>query len=227
VAKRTFHRSVGKPRLKAALKTGHVMRKFLNRTALQASAAAKRFASDTRGVAAVEFVFIAPLIIALWLGTTEISLLIEVNKKVGRSASVIGDLVAQMDFIPVSDLDDAIKIGASILQPYNRDKPTITVSSVYVDAGLKAKVKWSRRGRDTTFAPGLAVNSEVTEFPVNLKVADTYIIMVKADLNYYPITNTAYVHGTRPKAGVAAAWPMTETYYLRPRLTEYVTCTGC
>jgi Flp pilus assembly protein TadG len=203
------------------------MRKFLNRTALRASAAVKRFASDKRGVAAVEFVFIAPLIIVLWLGTTEISLLIEVNKKVGRSASVIGDLVAQTDFVLVDDLDDAIKIGASILQPYNRDKPTITVSSVHVDTALNAKIKWSRRGRDITFGPGEAVNSTVANFPANLKVADTYLVMVKSDLNYYPITNTAYVPGTRPTAGVAAAWPMTETYYLRPRLGDRVECTGC
>jgi Flp pilus assembly protein TadG len=203
------------------------MRKFLNQTALRASAAVKRFASDKRGVAAVEFVFIAPLIIVLWLGTTEISLLIEVNKKVGRSASVIGDLIAQTDSIAVADLDDVLKIGASVLQPYNRDKPKITVSSVYVDTALVAKIKWSRRGRDTTFGPGEAVNSTVANFPANLKIADTYLIMVKSDLNYYPITNTAYVPGTRPKAGVAAAWPMSETYYLRPRLGNWVDCVGC
>jgi Flp pilus assembly protein TadG len=203
------------------------MRNFLYQSFARASAAAKRFSGDRSGIAAVEFVFIAPLIIILWLGTTEISLLIEVNKKVGRSASVIGDLVAQLDNIAVADLDDAIGIGASVLQPYNRDKPTITVSEVFIDTALNTKVVWSRRGRDTTFGPGLPVNSAVADFPASLKIANTYLVMVKADLNYYPLTNTAYVSGSRPTAGVAAKWPMSETYYLRPRVAETVACIGC
>jgi Flp pilus assembly protein TadG len=205
----------------------HVMSKFLNQLLARTTGAAQRFASDKGGVAAVEFVFIAPLIITLWLGTMEISQGIEVNKKVGRSASVIGDLVAQLDSISVSDLDDVLKIGASVLQPYNRDAPTITVTEVFIDNTLASKVVWSRRGRETSFAPGDAVNSPVT-LPANMKIANTYLIKVQTDLQYYPVTSWSIRrNATRGNGTKYAVVPMSETYYLRPRVTESVTCIGC
>jgi Flp pilus assembly protein TadG len=208
----------------------HVMSKFLHQMLTRTSGAARRFARDENGVAAVEFVFIAPLIILLWLGTMEISQGIEVNKKVGRSASVIGDIITQTDVISVSDLEDVMKIGASVLQPYTRDYPTITVTEVHVDAGLSAKVAWSRKGKQNTYSVGYAVNSAVT-VPANLKIADTYLVKVETDLDYYPVTNTSYVtrsSGSTKKYGFSSAvWHMRETYYFRPRVKEDVVCTGC
>ena len=110
------------------------MRKFLNLLHTRTSAAAMRLRDDKSGVAAVEFVFIAPLLITLWLGTMEISQGIEVNKKVGRSASMIGDIVTQSDVITLEDLKDVIKIGAAVLQPYQRDAPVITVTAIHIAA---------------------------------------------------------------------------------------------
>jgi Flp pilus assembly protein TadG len=91
------------------------MSKFFNYLRMRTSTAALRFSNEKSGVAAVEFVFIAPLLITLWLGTMEISQGIEINKKVGRSASMIGDIVTQTDVISLADLEDVIKIGASVL----------------------------------------------------------------------------------------------------------------
>jgi Flp pilus assembly protein TadG len=208
----------------------HVMSKFPHQMLARTFGAARRFASDKSGVAAVEFVFIAPLIILLWLGTMEISQGIEVNKKVGRSASVIGDILTQTGVINVGDLEDVMKIGASVLQPYGRDYPTITVSEVHVDAGLSAKIVWSRRGKQNTYTSGEAVNSAVV-LPANLNVANTYLVKVQTDLDYYPVTNTSYVtrtSGSTKKYGFSSAvWHMREIYYLRPRVNDDVACNGC
>jgi Flp pilus assembly protein TadG len=208
----------------------HAMSKFLHQMLARTTGAARRFATDRSGVAAVEFVFIAPLIIILWLGTMEVSQGIEVNKKVGRSASVIGDIVTQTDVINVGDLEDIMKIGASVLQPYTRDYPYITVSEVYVDNGLSAKIVWSRKGRQSTFSSGYAVNSAVT-LPANLKVANTYLVKVESDLDYIPVTNTSYVirssSSTKKYGFSSAVWHMRETYYLRPRVNDDVACNGC
>jgi Flp pilus assembly protein TadG len=203
------------------------MSKFLHQMLGRTSGAARRFASDKSGVAAVEFVFIAPLIILLWLGTMEISQGVEINKKVGRSASVIGDIVTQTGVITVSDLDDVLRIGASVLQPYNRDYPTITVSEVYVDNALKAKVVWSRRGHQNTFTAGDAVNTPVT-LPANLAIANTHLLKVQTDLVYYPVTSYAIRRNATDANGKKyAVLNMSETYYMRPRVNDDVVCTGC
>src|SRR6188472_3951655 len=55
----------------------------------------KRLVADKRGVAAVEFAFIAPLLFIMYFLTLEVSLGIESNKKVGRIGSMVADLITQ------------------------------------------------------------------------------------------------------------------------------------
>jgi Flp pilus assembly protein TadG len=203
------------------------MSKFLGGLRSKAASAARRFGSDRSGVAAVEFVFIAPLLITLWLGTMEISQGIEINKKVGRSASMVGDILTQTDNINVAEVDDILKIGVAVLQPYQRDKPTLTVSAIHVDAALNAKIVWSRKNTKGVAGAGPAANSAVTNLPVNLLIADTYLIKAETQLEYLPVTSWSIQKNKTGANGNYASVNMHETYYLRPRKSNDVSCTGC
>jgi Flp pilus assembly protein TadG len=206
----------------------HVMSKFLNGLRSRASSAALRFANDKSGVAAVEFVFIAPLIITLWLGTMEISQGIEINKKVGRSASMIGDIITQTEAMNVTDVDDVLKIGAAVLQPYQRDKPTITVAEIYVSASSVAKIVWSRKNAKGVFSAGPAANTVVTTtLPPNLLIPDTYLIKSETSLEYLPVTSWSIRKNKTGPQGSYASVNMHEVYYLRPRQGVSVNCVGC
>jgi Flp pilus assembly protein TadG len=201
------------------------MRKVLSKMAGSARLAFQNFRDDERGVAAIEFAFIAPLLITLWLGTMEISQGIEVNKKVGRSASMIGDLITQSNgTIAADDIKDIMKIGAAVLQPYKRAIPEITVTAIKVDAALVAKVHWSRRGNDTTFTTPFAKDLVVT-IPANLNIANTFLIKVETKLAYVPLTSWSIKDNKTPSG--KASVNMAETYYLRPRVTPEIDCTGC
>jgi Flp pilus assembly protein TadG len=202
------------------------MSKFLSQILKKPRAAAQRFRDETSGVAAIEFCFIAPLLITLWLGTMEISQGIEVNKKVGRSASVIGDLIAQKEDYNVATIDDILRIGASVLLPYNRDAPIVTVTEISIDAGLAATVYWSRRGEENSFSRPFAPNSNVI-VPANLLIADTHLIKVETRLEYLPITSWSIRKNKTGGAGAYASVDMGETYYLRPRNGARVNCAGC
>ncbi len=80
----------------------------------------RRFLADRGGVAAVEFAFIAPVLLSLYFVTMEVSQGIETNKKVGRIASMTADLVAQQQTISKSEIQAIMEIGGSLLEPYNR-----------------------------------------------------------------------------------------------------------
>ena len=64
------------------------------------------FRRDTRGVSAVEFALLAPFMIALYLGSVQLTLGLTADRKVSQVANSVADLVTQDDFITDADLID-------------------------------------------------------------------------------------------------------------------------
>jgi len=191
---------------------------------------AKRFGTDRRGAAAIEFAFIAPILLVLYFMTMEVSQAIETNKKVGRIASMVGDLVAQQRTVPRADVDRILDIGAAIIQPYGRSRPTIIVEHIGIESGKanpKAFVQWSRKLEGLNTSEAVPKNTE-TLVPEQLRVAGTHLVRVTTELGYKPVI--AWTAEQKTALGLASAFStlnMSEQYYLRPRMSAEVTCTGC
>lgn len=192
-------------------------------------AMARRFAGARAGVAAVEFAFIAPVLLSLYFVTMEVSQAIEVNKKVGRVGSMVADLLTQQQSITKSEVDAILKIGESILQPYNRSKGAIEVTAIQItdEESPKVQVVWSRKLENGTTGPGVAKGSTTT-VPAKLKIRDTFLMRVESELSYKPVITWAA--DQKKVLGLAAAFDgisMAERYYLRPRMSETVPCSDC
>ncbi len=91
-----------------------------------------RVAADRRGVAAIEFALVAPLLLCMYFVTMEVSQAIETNKKVSRIASMVADLVTQQQTTTKAEVDAIMNIGQSLLTPYYRSKPTITITAIEI-----------------------------------------------------------------------------------------------
>ncbi len=176
----------------------------------------RRLSSDNRGVAAIEFALIAPLLITLYLGTLEISGALQMNKKVGRAASATGDLIAQLDSTEVNKeaLKSILKIGKAITQPYNLTQPKIIVTGIKINASNVAKVAWSLKLDDATFSTPYAANSTLT-VPAKVNIADTFLVKVDTQLEYRTLTSWSIAKASGQTYGKI---DMSETYYLRPRV---------
>jgi Flp pilus assembly protein TadG len=188
------------------------------------------FARNTRGVAAIEFAFIAPLLLALYFVTMEVSQAIDTSKKVGRVASMSADLLTQQESTTKSEIDAILQIGGAILQPYNRSMPTITATAIQIttDAMPKVQVVWSRRlaagnVQSTPFTAGT-----ITTVPDKLKVPGSFLIHVEAQLSYKPVIT--WTADQKTTLGLTAAFDsinMDESYYLRPRMSSSIACSDC
>lgn len=200
-------------------------KRWLGRAARRAAALVR----DRRGVAAIEFAFIAPVLLSLYFVTMEVAQGIEANKKVGRIGSMVADLVTQQLSVDTDALDAIMKIGGAILQPYNRTKPTIVITAIKIsdDSAPKATIEWSRKMVDGKFSAGPAAKEEV-KVPPKLLIRNTFLIRVSSELDYRPvITWTAQ---QKAALGLAAAFDnieMQETYYLRPRMSAEIGCDDC
>jgi len=186
-------------------------------------------AADRRGVAAVEFAVIAPLLLSMYFVTMEVSQGIETNKKVGRVGSMVADLVTQQQEVTKADLDAIMQIGESTLQPYNRSKPKIVITGIQVstDTTPQAKVVWWRK-LESGVTSGAAPINQTTTIPTTLLVAGSFLIRVESHLSYRPVVTWAAAD--KEPLGLTAAFDgidMKETYYLRPRMSPQVKCLNC
>ena len=104
----------------------------------------KKLVRNERAVAAVEFALVSPLMLALYMGSMEVSQVITVDKKVSTVASSVGDLVARADgSIDATTVDDYINASNVLMSPYPASNLKQRVTSVYVDNSGQTNVEWS------------------------------------------------------------------------------------
>jgi Flp pilus assembly protein TadG len=188
-----------------------------------------RFCCDRRGVAAVEFAFIVPVLLIMYFMTMEASQAIETSKKVSRIGSMVADLVTQQETISAADLDAIMKIGNSTLQPYNRSTPKIVITAIKVtnETPPNVQVVWSRKMVGDAFSADAAKDS-VTAVPKTLEIKDTFLIRVESNLAYEPIIT--WSADSEKRLGLSSVFnkiSMGETYYLRPRRSLTIPCGTC
>ena len=122
------------------------------------AAVARRFSASTRGLAAVEFALIIPMLLVLLLGSIDAGRAMAIYVKV-RSASYTLDAVTnQYTTIHDSDMQQILGAAAVILSPYPTSPVSVVVSQVSLDDKGNGTVSWS----DTLNGTARAVNSAVT-----------------------------------------------------------------
>lgn len=176
---------------------------------------------DRKGVSAVEFAMILPFMLILFIGMVEISDAYNQDRKVSRMANAITDLVAQAQTVSRGDLDGVLDLGATILAPYPADDLDIIVSSVSFDASGNASVDWSYDISGST--PWSAGSPPPITLPETLASPNTSIVLGQSTLAYTPTFANLFTNYF-PRA---ASITLSDTYYLRPRLTDTVLCMNC
>jgi Flp pilus assembly protein TadG len=187
------------------------------------------FARDSRGVAALEFALIVPLLLVLYFVTMEVAQAIDVNKKVGRVGSMVADLITQQQAMSKTEIESIMRIGEATLQPYNRSQPDIEITAIEVtdEATPKIQVVWARKLVDGSFAAGPAKGTPI-EIPPALRIKGSFLIQARSTLAYEPVITWAA--SSKAELGLASAFDsisMAETYYLRPRMSTTIPCADC
>jgi Flp pilus assembly protein TadG len=178
----------------------------------------KRLSRDERGVSAVEFALIAPVLILFYFGLAEATQVMMAERKVVHTASAVGDIVAQLTTTTPTELDDFFSMAGTLMTPFPASTQLkICVASISADATSGAMtVDWNRvKNSATCPAKGSAVAS--TAVPANLIDKGQSAIMARATYTYTGPTNM--VIKTNPT--------FTKTFYLRPRISNKVVCSAC
>lgn len=178
--------------------------------------ALRTFIRDERGVSAVEFAFIAPVLIVLYFGMAELCQGLMAKKRMGHATAMVADLTAQEELVDTQALNDTFNIGGLIMKPFSAAPLAMRVTSVTKDANGRAMVDWSYgNGKSMT---ALRTNTVFpTAIPVDLIGNGESLV----------ISEASYAYDSPVKQIVKGIATFRHTYYLRPRISAKTTCTNC
>lgn len=160
-----------------------------------------QLARDRRGVSAVEFALLAPLMIGLYLGCVEVSDGVAVDRKVSLTAAAVANLTTQVTAISSSDMDNILDASSAIITPYSATNLKITVSCITIDGDKNATVKWSATKNG-------GVGGTVT-VPTALKIANSQLIFSRASYAYTPTVGYT----------ITGTLTLADQMYMAPRIT--------
>ena len=169
----------------------------------------KKILRDRRGSAAVEFAFVAPLMILMYCGLSETTQGLMASRRTAHVATTIGDLTAQQVQINAATVADIFVVGRAILAPFPTATLNMRITSVKADSGGTPKVVWSQgygamaplAGTVTGVPAGLIGPNEST---IQAEVSYTYTSSVQKALpGPIVMTQKSFL---KPRKGAEVLW---------------------
>jgi Flp pilus assembly protein TadG len=183
----------------------------------------QRWRSDRRGVAAVEFAMIVPIMFFMFIGAVELSQAITVDRRVTQVASSTADLVARKETsITQSEIGDIMKIGGYILAPYSQGPLTIVMRNVSSSSTSATQTKQSWQctysGAGTNPTPVCTCMNETYILPPDLVSTNDSVVVAEVTYTYTPLIFDYFLKRTLPNgAGGAGTYTLTERIFMKPR----------
>ncbi len=181
----------------------------------------RRFAKSTRGIAAIEFAFIMPALLVMFLSTFDAANGIAVYMKVRSASYVLGAIANQYgtggSYPPIATADMTNITGAAskVLAPYT-GTPVVVLSQIKSPSNTSATVSWSYS------LNGTALTGTYSSLPANFAkttCGNTYPC-------YTIVATVSYTY--TPMFGAFMTGPITlsDTVLVTPRVTACVMYNG-
>jgi Flp pilus assembly protein TadG len=190
------------------------------RHALLTSSLRRRFGRNDKGVAAVEFAFIAPIMLYLLIGIVDVSNAVSLNWRMVQLNRTLADITTQSASVTANELTRVFAAATAILAPYKGTLPTMSIYSVTIDKNGKATVCWASHSTGTeakvwkdgsSVIPGWTMGATVTLPRPEMKVPNSSLIVTAAEMPFEGILST-YANMMTPGYKMSS-----KPLYFRPR----------
>ena len=177
-----------------------------------------RFRRETDGVAAIEFAFIAPLLVVFLLGTTTATQSLWANGKISQASSVIGDLVSQESTFDNGSFETLLDAGPVLIEPFDPATLRIEVTAAIAchndpsnitNSTPQMFVVWSNAWENGSLVQGPSnPNQPLPDAPTELTIEDS---------DYLIKTSVFYTHTPPISREANYSIDMEEIAYHQPR----------
>ena len=179
----------------------------------------RRFIASTRGVVAIEFAAILPVLLIILLTTFDGGCAIAVYMKVRSATYVLASVTNQYSTaLPIqsANMTGIMNATTAVLAPYSNTPLTAVISELKIAAtkATTATVRWSAAQNGTALAAGATVNLP-TGISASTNTCGTYpcyLILAQVSYTYTP------VFGYFASGGIT----LSDTAYATPRSSQCV-----
>jgi Flp pilus assembly protein TadG len=176
------------------------------------------------GAIAVEFAFVAPVMIGMFFGLTELALALGVHADVINLSSVGSDLVAQESSITTADMTNVFSALSAMLYPYPTAPAQITISSIIDNnTATTGKVAWSCTQGGTARTANSVYTFPAAAQGVITKGGGGSVIMTEVSYSY-ALPVTINIPGI---INLSGPYAMNSTFYSMPRRVAQIPGATC
>lgn len=148
------------------------------------------FFRNQKGFAAVEFALIVPVLLLLYLGATDLTQGLAIDRKLGTLASSVSDLTAREREISLTKVRGYFDAAGPIMRPFDADRTGLRLTIVEVD-GTGTRVVCAD-SRNWSNAGGLGESFELPSTLMPL-ADERYVVLVSARYQYDPMFGIAFL----------------------------------
>jgi Flp pilus assembly protein TadG len=166
----------------------------------------RRFRDDRRGIAAVEFALVLPVLIVMYFGTVELTRILDANRKLTLFARTLGDLSGRADNPnpTANDMATIASAATAILRPLDASGLQIVVNAMGVEAyyGTLYGGVCSSWAQNATKRPVQQINGTngLPATPAAYQFDGARYILAEVSMAYTPIIGSAlyrWIFGSR------------------------------
>jgi len=180
-----------------------------------------QFLADRKGMAAVEFAYLVPLLMLMTFGTFEISRALLMHKRYQRTTAMVGDLIAREEKLGTnsaeakSALDGIMRSAEHVMVPYGTSPLRMGIMQLRAasnDAN-KTTVEWSYsyHGKTVKSCPTIKAMPET-----GMISAGNAVIVIETEYDYTP-----YLRNILPGLITAMTWQDTMVFAPRDGSVDY------
>lgn len=170
----------------------------------------RRLAASTRGVAAIEFALILPVLLLLFLASVDAGRAIAIYMKVRSATYTLDAITNQYTSIQSTDMTSIVGATSVVLTPYSSTPAVVTISQISVNSSSNATVSWSYSLNGTALTQGATVT-----VPSALGTCNSYpcyLIYGQVSYSYSPL------FGYFAKNAIT----LSDSLYVTPRSSECI-----
>jgi Flp pilus assembly protein TadG len=166
---------------------------------------------NEKGISAVEFALIAPLMVLIYFGCIELSLLMRVDRRVTTTASSLGDLTARLVTVSDADMQELFNAASVTMQPYPAETALMRITSVVDNGDGQTRVDWSDGHNVLPYTEGALIT-----VPEGLVPSPGSVIVAEVEFEYESTLGVV----------LDASQTLKDVFYLRPRRVTQIARTN-